>query len=346
MDKHTLAEYIRKLKIALALVLATVCTGTAGFMMIENYNFTDSLYMTIITMTTIGYGEVHTLGAGGRYFNMFIIITGVGILGYSLSLITQVLIAAQFHNIRGRRAMQKEIDQLKDHYILCGYGRIGRTIAMEFVKAKKPFVIVEPDQECFDLALQDEVLAIHGSAEKDDILQSAGIANAGGLITTAGRDDVNVFITLSARSLNPTLVIIARSEDESTEIKLRRAGADRICSPYRGAGRQIAMSVLRPNVLDFVEGVTDKTGAHIQLVEVTVSPESQFVGKSLIELGITRKFKIIIITIYRKGGEEEAYFSPAGETVINADDLLLVVGLEDKLESFAAAAGGTESQNQ
>ena len=336
MDKFALRSQLKRIAAAALLVILLISVGTVGFMQIEGWSFLDSLYMVLISVTTVGYGETHTLSTMGRVFTMFLIVSGVGMLGATLTLVTQFLIVAQFSDIMGGRTMQKEIDKLRDHYIIAGFGRMGRTIAEEFHIANKEFVIIELNESRVKDANDLGYLVFNGSSEKDDDLAKAGIEFASGLIAVAPRDDVNLVTTLSARSLNPSLNIATRANEEGVENKLRLAGADTVWSPYLSTGLQLARSILQPNmVAAHIAGRSESDKEELQLVEIRVELDAEIVGKSLKELNLIERYKVIVVSISRMGGMGGTIFCPSADTKVSVADVIKVVGDEDGLIHFA-----------
>lgn len=234
---------LRWVAVALVLVLAI---GIVGYMTIEGWSFLDALYMTVVTISTVGYEEVQPLSDGGRVFSIVLIIGGVGVMFYGATSFIQYLVEGHLGNILGSRRMKEKFSKLKGHIILCGYGQVGRELARTLQTEEVPFVVVDLNQEATARAADDGYLSVHGDATRDDVLNESGIEQARGLVAAAGSDADNVFVTLSAKGIRPDLVVVARASSEESESKLRRAGADRVILPLRLGGRRMAMLALHP----------------------------------------------------------------------------------------------------
>ncbi|MGO9013441.1 MAG: potassium channel family protein [Dissulfurispiraceae bacterium] len=309
------------------LIFLIVAIGTAGFIIIERWNFLDALYMTIITLTTVGYAEVHNLSSEGRIFNIFLIIGGVGTVFYALSTGAKVVLEGELQDMFGRNRLEKKIRDLHDHYIICGYGRMGRIICRELNAKGEKFIVIEKNPN--KLHEKDNILIVEGDATQDAVLIDAGIEKAKGLITVLPTDAENLFVVLSARGLNPQLLIVARAGEEGSGRKLLRAGADRVTSPYHIGGLHIAHTILKPAVVDFIEFATQSGNIDLQMEEVSISEGSRLVGVTLDEGGIGRDLGIIIVAIRKSSGEMK--FNPTSQNIIEAGDTLIALGEVPKL---------------
>ncbi|MEW5746987.1 MAG: potassium channel protein [Nitrospirota bacterium] len=325
----------RRLIFALMLIVLIIAFGTAGYMGIEGWDFLDALYMTIITLTTVGYREIHALSPQGIAFTIMLIIGGVGTVLYALSTGAKIVLEGELQELFGRRRVEKRIKELKDHYIVCGFGRMGRIICRELKEKKVRFIVVEKQH---DIAQEsDDLLIIEGDATQDDTLRDAGIERARGLISVLPTDAENLFVVLSARGMNPGLLIVARAGEEGSEQKLLRAGANRVISPYHIGGLRIAHTVLKPAVVDFIEFATKSGNIDLQMEEITIKEGSRLVGLSLDECGIGRELGIIIVGIRRASGEMK--FNPTFRTTIKAGDTLIALGEISKLGTLEEMAG-------
>ena len=316
---------MQKIFFAVFMLLVILCIGTSGYMLIENGSFLDSLYMSVITITTVGYGEIIPLSPAGRVFTICLILVGVGFVLYLVGEVTESMVEVGLRKIRGRNNMEKRVAALKDHYIVCGFGRIGKVICKNFEENKIPFVIVESDPQ--ELQKIDELgyLALSGDASSDEMLLKAGIKAAKGLIAVVSSDAENVYIILSARGLNPNLFIMARSSGaEGSETKLLRAGADKVISPYFIGACRMAQLVVRPTVVDFLDLTVHGGELGLRLEELRVSGDAALAGKRLMDSGLRKEYDLIVVAIKREGGEMQ--FNPKPETLILPGDILVVLG--------------------
>lgn len=330
-------EVQKKLFFVLFLITVIVIYGTVGYMFIEKINFLDALYMTVITLATVGYREVKDLSINGKIFTILLIFSGFGVFTYALTTGAKIIIEGEIKEAFKKRNMKKKIDNLRDHYIICGFGRMGRIIAKELRSNNIPFVIVEKNRE--NLPEEGDFLYIKGDATKDEILKGAGIERAKGLITVLSSDTENLYVVLSAKGLNPELFIVARAAEEGAEIKLKRAGADRVVSPYHIGGLRIAHTVLRPTVVDFLEFATRSEHVEIQIEEIPVQKGSILAGRTIGESDIGKGIGAIIIGIKRADGS--MIFNPTSRTKIEEGDTLIVLGEAPKLLILEKMASGS-----
>ena len=317
---------VRHLKISICVLVLLVSFGTLGYIFIEGWDTLDSLYMTVITLSTVGFKEVHNLSDAGKVFTMVLIVFGVSVIGYIVGSLAQIMFEGQFHRIIGRKKVEKAIDALHDHYIICGFGRIGALICKEFAAKPLSFVVVEKDTATIDRMELDGhgYLFLRGDATADDTLLKAGIKKAKGLISVVTSDTENVYITLTARGLNPDLYILARSGEEGSEIKLKRAGANKVVSPYLIGGSRMAQAILRPTVVDFIEIATGHEHMELQMEEILIPERSRFIGESLASSGFRKETGVIIVGIKKDCGKMG--FNPESHTKIEAGDTLIVLG--------------------
>lgn len=320
-------------------ILFIIIFGTTGYMLIEGWRIDESLYMTIITISTVGYKEVHDLSYNGRIFTIILILCGVGTLLYILNNGAKILLEGELKEIYGRKRLEKRLKELKDHYIICGYGRMGKIIAKELSQEKLNIVVIEKNEEAINE--DDNTFIIHGDATKDEVLKKVNIEKAKCLISVLPTDAENLYVVLSARSINPNLMIVARAGEEGSEKKLLSAGADRVVSPYHIGGLRIAHTVLRPAVVDFIELATKSGNIDLQIEEVTVKEDSSLNGLTLEECSIGRELGILIIAIKDKKGEMR--FNPNFKTTISAGDTLIAVGEPSKLKLLEEMSSGNRS---
>jgi voltage-gated potassium channel len=329
----------RRILIAASLVILIIAIGTTGYNLIEGWGLLDSIFMTVTTITTVGYREVHPLSKGGMIFTIILILTGLGIVFYILNMGARVLIEGEIRELFGRRRLEKRIKNLKGHQIVCGFGRMGKIISREFKARGLEFVVIERDPLSAGLA-EDGILFIAGDATKDEVLKEAGIDTAVGLISVLPTDAENLYTVLTAKGLNPNLRIVARAGEEGSEQKLLRAGADKVVSPYYIGGLRIAHTILKPAVCDFVEFATRAGNIELQMEEISVQEKSGLDGQTLDTTGIGRDLGVIIVSIIRPG--EEMMFNPTSKTVLKAGDVLIALGDVKKLaqvEEMARRAG-------
>ena len=317
-------------------IIAVISFGTVGYSVIEQWGFFDSLYMTIITLTTVGYDEVHTLSREGKIFTIVLILSGVGAMLYALGVAARMLLEGKIREIFGRKKLSKTIEKLRNHYIICGYGRMGRIICKEMLSHGSPFVVIEKNPEVLT-SMDKNILALQGDATQDSVLKNAIIDRALGLISVLSSDADNLYVVLSARGINSKLRIVARASEEGSEKKLLRAGADNVVSPYYLGGLRIAHTVLKPAVVDFLEFATRTENLELQIEEVKVKDDSRITGRSLDECGIRKELGIIIVAIKRESGEME--FSPTSTSVIKRGDTLVAMGETKRLKALEDLVG-------
>ncbi len=325
----------RNLKFLVAALAFVVGLGTLGFHYIEGWPWFDGFYMVITTLTTIGYQEVHPLSHAGRVFNVFIILGGVSLLFLAIGSLTQALLVFELQSFFGRRRMERDIDRLKGHYIICGAGRVGRSAARELGRRPAKFVIIENNEAKAQKFASENWLVLVGDATQEQILRDAQIEHASGLVA-ATTDATNLYIVLTARSLNPDLRIIARASEDMAEKHLRSAGADAVVCPYVFAGQRIAHSFLRPHVVSFLDAATTHLGMDLEIGEVPITPRSRFAGKTIETSRIRQDRGVIILAIKRAAG---MHFNPAPDDRIEAGDFLIAMGEPQQLRELEQTAG-------
>jgi voltage-gated potassium channel len=292
--------------------------------------------MVITTFTTIGYQEVHPLSHAGRVFNSFLIITGVSLLFVMIGALTQALLEFELVKVFGKRRMERELAGLKNHYIICGAGRVGASVALELARKPCPFVIIESEEKSV-AQFDPKWLVLVGDAANEKVLRDAGISNALGLVAATTTDATNIYIVLTARSLNPNLKIIARASEEPAQKHLKTAGADVVISPYAAAGHRIAQSFLRPKVLDFLDIATARSGTLEMIIEeIRVASGSRLSHATVGSSGIHHQFGIMILAIRRADGETR--FNPTAQDAIGAGDYLIAMGEPSQLAKLEALA--------
>ena len=298
-------------------------------MAIEGWNFLDSIYMTIITLSTVGYGEVRHIGPAGRIFTILLILFGISIMAYIIGLVTETLVESQIRSIFGRKKLSKKIKSLKNHYIICGYGRIGRIICKELIRHSISLVVIEKKDLRQELE-QNNILHIINDATQEDTLIEAGVKRAKGLVSVLSSDPENVYVSLTARSLNPDLFILSRAEHPASEAKLLAAGASKVILPYSIGARRMAQAILRPAVSDFIESTIHDYSFELNIEEIMVGEDSHLNGLTLVDSGIRQEMDIIIIGIKQK--DSEMVFNPSSKTKIQSGDIFIAMGKYNDLE--------------
>ncbi len=332
-------QSLRRVQSAVLALLVIGAAGVLGYMAFEGWSFSDALYMTVITLTTVGYREVRALDAYGQLWTMLLLITGVGTLFYAAVSSVELVVEGTVRGYFGRRRVKREIRGLHGHYILCGYGRVGQQVAREFVADGVPFVIVEQDPEILEECMAEGYLALLGEASDDDVLQEAGILSAGGLIAAVDSDADNVFVVLSARKLNPKLHIVARASSDESAAKLEMAGADRTLSPYAVGGRRLAALATQPLIVDFLDVVTHgEKGIEFRLEEFYVPQDSTIAEHTIGELKIGEKTGAIVLAIRTTEGTFDT--TPSADHRLHAGDTLIVLGSREQVERLQRLMSG------
>lgn len=328
------AAKIRKYLFPIAPLLALLLAGPLGYKLLEGMSFLEGLYLTAITITTVGYGDLAPVTAAGRLFTILLIFSGVGYVMYLFSQITETMVEGGLHQIVAKRRMQKKVTKLHDHYIICGFGRIGQEICSLLKENNRPFVVIESNEAVIETLDRLGYAEMRGDASDDDILLAAGIKQAKGLVTAVSSDEKNVYITLTARGLNQKLFILARSSGLPGAVKkLERAGASRVISPYSIGARRMAQLIVRPTVVDFLDLATQAGDLGLRMEELVVGEQAHCVGKTLIETGVRKKYGIIVVAIKR--AELPMIFNPGSETKIMAGDILIVLGESSHITAMA-----------
>ena len=322
-----------------ALLLSLVLFfGTVGYVFIEGWPFLDSLYMTVITITTVGYGEVRTVSELGRVFTVFLIFAGMGIMAYTLGIVAQIMVEFQVRDLIGRRKLGLKLKNIKNHYILCGYGRIGMVIAQELMANGIPIMVIEQDPQSKEKLRSHGIPYIIDDATSEDVLVEAGIHRAKGLVTVVLSDADNLFITMSARGMNPGLFILSRADQEATEKKLIRAGANKVVMPYLIGGLRMVHTILRPAVTDFFDFAMQDKNIALKMEELKVGEKSKLNGVRLKDSGIRQDMNVIIVAIRDKGGTMS--FNPSSNVAMEAGTILIALGPIGDLEKLAHILSG------
>jgi len=325
----------RLLVIALLLV-ALLLGGTAGYHWLEGWSALDSLYMTVITLTTVGFSEIQAPSPAGKVFTILLILGGVGAYAYAFSSLFNLFLSDAARKNRQRRRRLHMIDKLSDHVIVCGYGRMGSQISARLEDEQLPFVVIDVDEKAVELCERSGRHALHGNAANEETLKLAGISRACSLITVTDADAENVFVVLTARGLRPDLQIIARANYEDSEPKLLRAGANRVIMPYAIAGRRMVSLVTRPGVADFLDVVMHSPELELWLEEIVLSRDSPLEGRSLAEVNPRSEFGVTVLAIYPPDQPLLTY--PDAPTRLQAGARLIAMGTRDGLQRFAKHA--------
>lgn len=320
--------------IAMAIFFSIVilAIGTTGYMLIEGWSLLDALYMTVITYSTVGYGEVHTVSEAGRLYTIFLIFLGVGFFMYVAGSIIQFMVEGNIRTVLGRRKLDRKINCLKNHYIICGYGRIGRVLCETLKSSSIDLVVIESDEKLVSEMDTDQMLYLCGDASGESLLLQAGIQRAKGLVAALGTDAENVFLVLTARQLAPKLLITARASDMDVSKKLRAAGADIVESPYEMGATRMAQRITRPAVTTFLDLAFGSKRTDIQMEEIPVKSGSPLNDVILKDSGIRQNFNLIIIAIKKPDGS--MIFNPSFEARITSGDTVIAVGESNNLQNL------------
>ncbi|HEX3030785.1 MAG TPA: NAD-binding protein [Bacillota bacterium] len=330
-------EAVRKSVQAVLILLSIVAVGVAGFIIIEDYTFIQAIWMTIITITTVGFGVVKPLSVPGQIFTILLIITGAGSVAYAFGTLIGIVMEGHLKNAVGRKSMEKKIANLNNHVIICGAGRVGSEVIQRLTEEKVPFVVIDHHQEAIEELWEKGFLAIHGDATEDELLIQAGICRARGIISALSGDANNVFVTLTAKGLNPSITVVARAERIESEEKLRRAGASKVIAPSVIGGRQMASFILRPVSVDFFESVIYAKGLEMEFEEILVEETSSLCNATMQSSQIKQKSGAMVVAILR---DEKFITNPDITELILPNDLLLVLGTRFQLDVLEDMAGG------
>lgn len=327
----------RNLWLALLLSFIIVVVGTSGYMLIMGWSFLDSLYMTVITLSGVGFSEVHPLDNAGRIYTMVLIMFGLSVFMYVASTVVQFAVDGQIRAVLGRRRLDRKINLLKNHYIVCGYGRIGRVLCERIRHKPLDVVVIENNREMIALMEKDGMLYVSGDAGQEAVLIKAGVKRAKGLVAVLATDADNVFLVLTARQLNTDLNIIARASTREARKKLLAAGSNTVESPYEMGAATMAQRILRPTVTSFLDLALAYRHKHIQMEEISISASSELVGVMLKDSGIRQNYNLIIIAMKKSDGS--MLFNPSFETTLDTGDTVIAVGDEENLQKLEKVLG-------
>jgi voltage-gated potassium channel len=326
----------RRLALIVLIPLLLILTGTLGYRVIEGWNYFDALYMTVISLTTVGYLEVHEMSRAGRAFTMLLCLGGVFTIFFAITETLRSIINGEVQGLLERRFMENRLRELNHHLIVCGFGRMGRLVCQEFSKQGEPFVAVERRAELLEDVQLPHGILLHGDDTSDEVLQRAGVERARSLITVVASDADNLYITMSSRLLNDKLFIVARAEEHRSEQKLLRAGANRVVSPTILGGARVAQAVLRPAVVDFIELATRTEHFELQIEEIQIDPKSTLAGQTLEVSKLRQDFGTIIVAVKKASGRMT--FNPPPDAVMEPGDILIAIGDRESLDRLARQA--------
>lgn len=324
---------LKKIRTALFLLLCTIGFGTAGYYIFEDMKPFDAFYMTMITISTVGFQEVKQLTIYGRIITIMIILSGVSISAYAIGTLLRMLIEGELRKEFGRKKLERQIQSLQNHYIICGFGRIGKLICKELFVRKVPFVVIENNSSAIEELEKLGYLFVAMDATTEEALMKAGIMEAKGLVTAVMSDADNVYIVLTARGLRNDIFILSRGSDEKSEVKLLRAGASRVVLPYQIGGKRMAQVLTRPTVVDFLDTAMMDSELGLAMEELKVGQASSMVGKSLIESNLRKDYGVIIVAIKKAHGK--MIFNPLSSEVIEAGDIIVALGKKDMMEKMS-----------
>lgn len=330
----------RRYLLATLVPVMLIAFGTAGYMVIEGWGLLDSLYMSVITLTTVGYLEVHPMSASGRIFTMLLALGGVFTLFYVTAEILRTIVGGELRRVMRRQRMEQALAEMHGHVIVCGHGRMGRQICRELSRQGRRFVVIDKDAASLEGFALMHGVAVPGDATLDDTLHRAGASRAAALIAVVGTDADNLYITMSARLLNEKLLIITRAEDERSEGKMQRAGANRVIAPYVIGGLRMAHAVVRPNVVDFIDLATRTEHLELQIEEARIARGSRLAGTTVGDCPLQKPMEVIVVAIKKAAGH--MVFNPPPETKLEPGDVLIALGGRNHLDQLDRMAAGRE----
>jgi voltage-gated potassium channel len=321
---------------AVALLVSVIAVGTFGFMMTDGRGAWDAFYMTVLALTTVEAPV--NLSRAGQGFTVVLLLVGVSAALYTFTLLATMVVEGGLPKRLLRRRHERMLETIKDHFIICGYGRIGSIVARQFHRQGVPYVVIERDPERLQVAIDEGALGVEADASREDVLKRVGIDRARGLIAAVGSDAENVYAVLSARVMRPDLFIVGRAGTDDATVKLKRAGADRVISPYQIGAIQIAQTALRPAVVDFVEFATNSENLDLAMEQITIASSSSLAAQSILDANLRQRYGVIVVGIQRL--DQSMEFNPEPDTTIRAGDKLVVLGRPESLRRLEAEASG------
>ncbi|HLL72452.1 MAG TPA: potassium channel protein [Pyrinomonadaceae bacterium] len=326
----------RRMIYALATLVALTVIGMVGFSLLEPLTLLDSLYLTVMTMATVGYGDVHPVSRAGRVFAIVFMLVSVATVGFLLSTAIQALVQSEIVAAYGQRRRTREISKLRNHFIICGAGRVGARIIRELQRLEEPFIVIEREQQNVANLIEEDVLVLVRDATLEETLRDAGVEHARALASCLPDDADNVYVVLTARGLNNNLHIVARAVEEQAEPKLIRAGANRVIAPVIIGGQRMLQALTKPAVSDFIDSITAED-LDLDFEEVVVAPASPYVGHKLKFTNIRSELDVVIVAV-RRASTSEMIFNPSGDALIEAGDMLIAIGRSDALAQLKVQA--------
>ncbi len=318
-------------------IVVIIAIGTTGYMQLLNLGVLDALYMTVITISTVGFKEIVTLSPGAKIFTMLLIFTSLGLIGYTFTSIAAIFMDGRFTTAWRRRKMENKIEKINNHYILCGAGETGQSAINEFLSSNASFVVIDKNEDKIEALKKRGIFAILGDATSEDILEKAGIKRAKGLICSMNSDADNVYAVLTARQMNQDLYIISRAVDRNSPEKLLKAGANNTISPYEIEGKRMASIVLRPSIISFLDVITQAGEVVLDLEDVVICDKSQMINKPLKELRIPEKTGLVVLAI-KKADSDKMSFNPSSNEIVELNDTFIVLGREEQIDKLRELA--------
>jgi voltage-gated potassium channel len=326
---------MERVTVALVALSVVMVVGVLGFVLLEDMSLLNAVYLTVVTIGTVGYGDVVPKTVAGKIFTMILILVGIGLVYYSLTMIIGMIIEGELKDVFGRRGMNRKVREMHDHVIVCGAGRVGSNALRRLQTENEPFVVIESDQERFNQLMEQKIPCHFGDATYDEVLLEAGLMRAKGVICALSHDADNVYVTLTAKSLNPAIQIVARAERPEAEEKLRRAGADTVIFPSVIGGRQLVAAMTKPVITDLMENVFYNEELHLDMAQIAIKPNSVLISRTLAESKIKERFDSIIVAIKRG---EQLISNPRARETIEEDDIIIVLGQRDHLRELGQLA--------